>query len=947
VRIYQALLGAVVFVGAALNLFGDVTSAPVTLSVTQTSPYQFVGLIANADGGASGSGTVVANRRIVVSCAHVPFNSQSLTWSNNNYWARAWHQSNFPALNNTQTLRGYWFFSNYDDLVQSSGSNAPATFAKDVAVYYAYEDLANGYTGFWYDGASVVSSSAAKLIVGYPSGLYAAGNVNTYLMHQSGPFSGGYSFLAGNFCEISGVAAGPGNSGGPVFVTDNLSAGDPDGGRRFAAVHVAGRVVSLGATYNSVGAVAVGAYEWQLANDALISAGQPPIHDSWQAALRISGNSLTFISGNSTATKELGEPNHAGNAGGRSVWWRWVAPNSGTVLLTTVGSNFDTTLAVYTGSAVNALTAIAADDESGGANTSALAFNAVGGAVYWIAVDGWRGTSGFAAAGAITLNLNLAANTAPTISDIANLTVNEDSASAPLPFTVGDAQTAAGSLTVTGSSSNTTLVPNTNIVFGGSGANRTVTVTPAANQSGTTTIAITVSDGTLTASDTFVLTVNAVNDAPTISDISNQTVSEDTATGALSFTVGDVEMAAASLTVGGSSSNTTLVPTANIVFGGSGANRTVTVTPAVNQSGTATITITVSDVALTASDTFVLTVNPVNDAPTISDVANQTINPGGTAGPLAFTVGDIETVAASLTVTGSSSNTTLVPHGNIVFGGTGANRTVTVTPVANQSGVATISVTVSDGIFTAVETFTVEVRAVAFAATHAVVGAGYLPGGTATIVNTFTYSGAFSGLTYRVLLPTGWSLASSVGDGGGTKPAVGTTGSIEWAWSVLPPSPGAFTYTLNVPTVASGEVTISALVLLQAGGSPAQLPVQPEPLVIGYRHSADSDRDNRISVVELTRVIELYNVSNGTTRTGCYAVAVAPGEDGFVAAPTRAGGAAVTLANYHSADTNRDGRLRLVELTRVIELFNTRLGTTRTGAYRVLAGSEDGFAPGP
>ena len=37
-RIYQALLGAVVFVGEALNLFGDVTSAPVTLSVTQTSP---------------------------------------------------------------------------------------------------------------------------------------------------------------------------------------------------------------------------------------------------------------------------------------------------------------------------------------------------------------------------------------------------------------------------------------------------------------------------------------------------------------------------------------------------------------------------------------------------------------------------------------------------------------------------------------------------------------------------------------------------------------------------------------------------------------------------------------------------------------------------------------------------------------------------------------------
>jgi len=81
-------------------------------------------------------------------------------------------------------------------------------------------------------------------------------------------------------------------------------------------------------------------------------------------------------------------------------------------------------------------------------------------------------------------------------------------------------------------------------------------------------------------------------------------------TGALAFTVGDAETAAASITVSGSSSNTTLVPNANIVFGGSGANRTVTVTPASGQTGTATITVTVTDGGgLNASDTFTLTVN--------------------------------------------------------------------------------------------------------------------------------------------------------------------------------------------------------------------------------------------------------------------------------------------------------------------------------------------------
>jgi formylglycine-generating enzyme required for sulfatase activity len=104
-------------------------------------------------------------------------------------------------------------------------------------------------------------------------------------------------------------------------------------------------------------------------------------------------------------------------------------------------------------------------------------------------------------------------NSAPTISDIAAQTINPDNNTGAIAFTIGDAQTAAGSLTLSGSSSNTTLVPNANIVFGGSGANRTVTVTPASSQTGTATITVTVSDGSLSASDTFLLTVNSA--APT------------------------------------------------------------------------------------------------------------------------------------------------------------------------------------------------------------------------------------------------------------------------------------------------------------------------------------------------------------------------------------------------------------------------------------------------
>jgi hypothetical protein len=76
---------------------------------------------------------------------------------------------------------------------------------------------------------------------------------------------------------------------------------------------------------------------------------------------------------------------------------------------------------------------------------------------------------------------------------------------------------------------------------------------------------------------------------------------------------------------------------------------------------------------------------------------------------LNFTIGDIETAAGSLTLSGGSSNPTLIPNGNIVFGGSGANRTVTVTPATGQSGTATITVTVSDGVLTTNEVFDVTV----------------------------------------------------------------------------------------------------------------------------------------------------------------------------------------------------------------------------------------------
>ena len=209
-------------------------------------------------------------------------------------------------------------------------------------------------------------------------------------------------------------------------------------------------------------------------------------------------------------------------------------------------------------------------------------------------------------------------NEAPTIAAILAQTTQEDMATGAFAVTVGDAETAVGLLTVTSTSSDLGVVAAGGIALGGSGADRTITLTPVPNASGTTTITVTVTDaGGLTATRSFVLTVTAANDVPTISAIADQTTLEDTSTGAIAFTVGDVETAVGSLTVTATSSDLGVVAAGGIALGGSGANSTITLTPVANASGASTITVTVIDAGgLTATRSFALIVTPVPDVPT-------------------------------------------------------------------------------------------------------------------------------------------------------------------------------------------------------------------------------------------------------------------------------------------------------------------------------------------
>lgn len=97
------------------------------------------------------------------------------------------------------------------------------------------------------------------------------------------------------------------------------------------------------------------------------------------------------------ATKDEGEPNHAGQPGGASYWYSYTATNGGTLIFTTTGSTFNTILAVYTGSSfanlVDVGSAFTTNYVAQGQPIVTLT-NVVAGTLYYIAVDGYQGASG-------------------------------------------------------------------------------------------------------------------------------------------------------------------------------------------------------------------------------------------------------------------------------------------------------------------------------------------------------------------------------------------------------------------------------------------------------------------------------------------------------------------------------------------------------------------------
>jgi hypothetical protein len=198
---------------------------------------------------------------------------------------------------------------------------------------------------------------------------------------------------------------------------------------------------------------------------------------------------------------------------------------------------------------------------------------------------------------------------------------------------------------------------------------------------------------------------------PTLTLPTSVTIGEDDSTN-LPVGVSDSAVAIFTVTTTARSSNTNLLTNSHLTFNGGGSSRLLSIIPGVHKSGMATITVIATDSQPSSTtNSFTLTVVATNYPPFFtSTIPGQTRNENAPATNWSFSISDLQTPATNLTVAATSTNTALVPNSNLVFSGTGTNRTLTLTPAANQNGTTMISIVVTDeGGSTATNTFVLNV----------------------------------------------------------------------------------------------------------------------------------------------------------------------------------------------------------------------------------------------
>ena len=369
---------------------------------------------------------------------------------------------------------------------------------------------------------------------------------------------------------------------------------------------------------------------------------------------------------------------------------------------------------VYYGGASGAYT----NKVSGITTTNATVTGLVNGVTYYFAVTTFN-TSGVESKDSAEISYlvpAVAVNQAPTLNAIGNVSVGENAGlqTVSLSGITSGATNENQTLTVSAVSGNPALIPNPTVNYTSPNATGSLSFTPVANTTGTATVTVTVNDGGASnniVTETFTVTVNSVNQAPTLNSVANVTVNENA--GLQTVSLSGITSGAASplqtLMITATSSSPGLIPSPTVTYISPNSTGSLSFTPAANNYGTATITVTVNNGGTSnniVTKTFTVTVNQVIQPPTLDSISNvslsentgqQTVSLDGISLGTATGSQPLASQPTTLTITAASSNPGLIPNPKVVYTSPNPVGSLVITPVPNQYGSATITVTVNNG----------------------------------------------------------------------------------------------------------------------------------------------------------------------------------------------------------------------------------------------------------
>jgi Proprotein convertase P-domain len=205
--------------------------------------------------GYRGSGVIARDPRLIFSCAHLFFEKGK--WATDFYFTRAWHNETYPTEEEGVSPRGLNYFTSYSSGVKSDGSESAVAFASDFTVLYGNSAFGPA-KGAWANGGSVLKSNRLKRILGYPAEIDFNGSDGFYYQHATESFTNEGYRVYGSFYDFENVSTGSGNSGGPIFVQDEVTGNELLAGILVSGTKKSAGVVALDLSTDSLASYALG-----------------------------------------------------------------------------------------------------------------------------------------------------------------------------------------------------------------------------------------------------------------------------------------------------------------------------------------------------------------------------------------------------------------------------------------------------------------------------------------------------------------------------------------------------------------------------------------------------------------------------------------------------------------------------------------------------------------